>query len=179
MKATCPDCGREIGVTKQGGMYAHGRQDGKRCPGAGKTPLDPQPQKLAEVFKELAEGYEPSEPSLGPQVTQEVALGSPLPVREALVAPGVVPTFQLGDRVQKGPNGPHGVVQALREDGQVFVHWGTTMIRDPQGNQIENRFENWMPPEELALMGEPVYYGTPAENNRVTLWEPRSLRGKP
>lgn len=52
MKEPCPDCGRVVGVTKVGGMYAHGRPDnGIRCPGSGKRPLAPEPIPEMMAFR--------------------------------------------------------------------------------------------------------------------------------
>ena len=163
MKAPCSVCQRIIGVTATNRIYAH-VHNGSQCPGAGQPPHEAIP--LTQV---LAEGYEPS---LAPSVTQEVAPGSQMPTRAAVGAVGGPGVFQLGDRVIRKPDGPGGVVQALNNDGEVFVHWGTTMIRDPQGNQIENRFEDWVPESELKLQTEPIFHGTEAENNRETLWNP-------
>lgn len=53
MKAPCPDCGRVVGVTKVGGMYAHSQQgqNGWRCPGSGKAPLAPEPVPEMTAFQ--------------------------------------------------------------------------------------------------------------------------------
>lgn len=176
MKADCPVCGRFVGVTNARVMYGHSNPaTGERCAGSGE---EPRGRNLTETMQSMAEGYEPSSvaEALGPLVTTQAALGSPPPVRDALVAPGAIVSFQVGDRVTRLPNGPMGVVQALRGD-EVFVHYGTTMIRDTKGEQIEQRFEGWVPKLELKLMAEPVYYGTEKEKNRALVWEP-SLRGK-
>lgn len=176
MKADCPVCGRFVGVTNTGVMYGHSSPaTGERCAGSGEAPRS---KTISEVVKDMNESYEPSSvaEAIGPQVTTQAALGSPPPVRDALVAPGAIVSFQVGDRVVRQPSGPMGIVQALRGD-EVFVHYGTTMIRNPEGQPIENRFEEWVPKIDLKLMTEPVYYGTEKEKNRALLWEP-SLRGK-
>lgn len=172
MKAICPECGREIGLTAAGRFRNHNNHplEGRLCEGTG---LYQKPQPLSEVLQDMAEGYAPS---LAPEVTVQPALGSPPPAREALVAPGAVVSFQVGDRVTRKPDGPHGVVQGLRAD-EVFVHWGTTMIRNSEGQPVENRAEDWVPKTDLKLAEQPVYYGSTKEKNRELLWEP-SLRGK-
>lgn len=173
MKKPCPDCGRVVGVSNTNRMYAHNVPNGNtRCRGGGKAPIESAPATLAEVFGELA-----PEPSLGTEVTTILAPGSPPPVRQVLVAPGTPVPFQVGDRVMKRPDGPRGVVTAIDSVGMVFCHWGTTMIRDPEGNQIENRFEGWVSPHELKLSEEPVFFGTDGENNRSKLWDPKERPG--
>lgn len=177
-KQECPDCGRLVAVTSNGLIYIHNTHasEGRPCLGSGKVPLSPQPAKLAEVFKEMAEGYEPVAPVLGPQVTIENAPGSQMPTRRALVAPGAVPSFRVGDRVVKKPDGPRGIVTALNTDGGVLVHWGSTTIRDHTGATVENRFEEWVLDRDLKLETEPVWVGDVEGVDKTQVWDPEASR---
>jgi hypothetical protein len=70
----------------------------------------------------------------------------------------VVPKFKKGDHARRLPAGPSGVV--VRTDRyRALMHWGTQAARDSHGNQIEHRYEEWVPKAEL----EPVAVVSPDE----------------